>query len=210
VKFSKLRSSVTYHTTSFFRSDIYYEPPVPDLVPLKLEAFQDSRNVAPPVLNGPDASELEPGTQYMYSNEPLYPVYLDTPRGDSIRNNGGYVVDDSVAIASVSGKCTRLDSTTGRAYCQYDYHFYDEVGQEEAEITAEGIVQIGEYSTLSITGGSGIFRRTAGSVLLYTGDIGFETNPVFVPNDSIDLPSSYLVEMYIWLDSLALPGEGVY
>ena len=180
---------------------------------MKLEAFQDSRNLAEPVPNGPVASDLDPGTQYMYSNEPLYPVFLDAPLGDSIRNNDGYIVDDSVAIASVSGKCTRLDPAveeyTGRAYCQYDYHFFDEVGQEEAEITAEGIVQIGEYSTLSITGGSGIFRRSVGSVLLYTGDIGFESPPVFIPNDSIDLPASYLVEMYLWLDSQVLPGEGV-
>lgn len=149
----------------------------------------------------------------MYSNEPLFPVYLDAPKGKN--NGGGYVVDESAPLATVSGKCTRLDPNngneqyTGRAYCQYDYHFLDEVGEIEAEITAEGTVAIGEYSTLSITGGSGIFRQTVGTVLLYTGDIGFDRDPVFIPGDNIDLPASYLVEMYVWLDSLVLPGEGI-
>lgn len=152
----------------------------------------------------------------MYSNEPLYSVYLDSPKGSSSSETTGYMVDETDLVAQVSGTCIRTDPNdgnelyVGRAYCQYDYHFLDENGNVEAQFTAEGTVQIGPFSTLSITGGSGIFRRTVGTVILETGDIGFENTPIFVPNDALDLPSSYIVTAYVFMDSAALEGvEGI-
>jgi hypothetical protein len=179
---------------------------------MELVGFQDSRFVQPPVLISPVATEFAPGTQYMYANEPLYSVYLDSPEGSTPSEVQGYMVDESDLVAQVSGSCTRTDPNegnelyVGRAYCQFDYHFLDENGNVEAQFTAEGAVQIGPYSTLSITGGSGVFRRTVGTVILETGDIGFEKTPIFVPNDALDLPSSYIVTAYVFMDSLALAG----
>jgi hypothetical protein len=152
----------------------------------------------------------------MYSNEPLYSVFLDSPEGTVSPGTEGYTVDESDLVAQVSGSCTRNDPDNGndmyvgRAYCIYDYHFLDEAGNVEAQLTAEGPVQIGPFSTLSITGGSGVFRRTVGTIILETGDIGFESTPVFVPNDALDLPSSYIVTMFLFMDSLDLAGfEGI-
>jgi hypothetical protein len=181
---------------------------------MELVAFQDSRMVQPPILVSPIATQFAPGTQYMYSNEPLYSVYLDAPEGSAGEPNvDGYYVDEGDMVAQVSGTCTRTDPNSdgtdmyaGSAYCQFDYHFVDGSGNVEAQLTAEGPVQIGPLSTLSITGGTGVFRQTVGSVVLETGDIGFESTPVFVPNDALDLPSSYIVTMYVFMDSLALAG----
>jgi hypothetical protein len=188
-------------------------PSVPELVPMVLEAFQDARMVQPPILTTPLASDRDAGTQYMYANEPLFNVQLDSPGSHVASGNEGYYVDESDMIATVSGTCTRTDPNTGnetyvgRAYCQYSYHFLDEFGNVEAGLIAEGVVQIGDYSTLSITGGSGIFRGTVGTIILESGTIGSGNNPTFVPDPMLDLPSSYLVNMFVFMDPLSLAGH---
>jgi hypothetical protein len=168
--------------------------------------------VQPPILTSEGASEFQAGTQYMYSNEPLYNVLLDSPGSHVSSSSDGYLVDESELIGTVSGTCTRTDPNegndlyVGRGYCQYEYQFLDELGNIEASLIAEGIVQIGDYSTLSITGGTGVFRRTAGTVILETGSINSDTPPVFIPDPLLDLPSSYIVNMFVFLDSLAMQG----
>jgi hypothetical protein len=169
--------------------------------------------VQPPVLINPLGTEFQPGTQYMYANEPLYNVQLDHPGSHVSEGTSGYFVDESELIATVSGTCTRTDPNVendlyvGRAYCQFSYHFLDEFGSVEASLVAEGPVQIGDYSTLAITGGTGVFRGSVGTVVLESGSIGSEESPVFTPDPLLDLPSSYVVNMFVFLDSLSLVGH---
>lgn len=178
-----------------------------------LEAFQDARMVQPPILTTPDATDLEPGTKYVFSNEPLFKVQLDSPGSHVASGTEGYFVDEGEMIATVSGTCTRTDPNTGdmyvgRAYCQYSYHFLDEFGNVEAGLVAEGVLQIGDYSTLSITGGSGIFRGTVGTIILESGEIGGAgKSATFVPDPMMDLPSSYLVSMFVFMDPTSLTGH---
>lgn len=178
-----------------------------------LEAFQDARMVQPAILTTPLASDLDAGTEYVFANEPLFNVQLDSPKSHVASGTEGYYVDESDMIGTVSGTCTRTDPNTGnemyvgRAYCQYSYHFLDEFGNVEAGLIAEGVVQIGDYSTLSITGGSGIFRGTVGTIILESGSISDGRNPTFVPDPELDLPSSYLVNMFVFMDPLSLTGH---
>jgi hypothetical protein len=185
-------------------------PDVPELIPMVLEAFQDARMVQPPVLTTPLASDLDPGTVYLFANEPLFNVQFDSPSSHKTNEEEGYFVDEGDMIAIVSGKCTRTDpiagndTFVGRAYCQYSYQFLDEFGNVEAGLVAEGVVLIGDYSTLSITGGSGIFRGTVGTIILESGSID---EPMFVPDPMLDLPSSYLVTIFVFMDPLSLTGH---
>jgi hypothetical protein len=149
----------------------------------------------------------------MYANEPLYNVELDHPGSHVQEGTNGYFVDENDLIATVSGTCTRTDPNVnndlyvGRAYCAFTYHFLDEFGSVEASLVAEGPVQIGDYSTLAIAGGTGVFRGAVGTVVLESGSIGTEQPPVFVPDPLLDLPSSYVANMFVFLDSLSLVGH---
>jgi len=175
----------------------------PEKVSMVLEAFQDSRMLADPVLA--DVSYLAPGTQYLFSNEPLYNVVFDVPPNAEDSHRPAYLVNERDKIAEVSGECIRTDpkiNYTGKAYCQFEYRFLDSKGDVEASITASGPISKGDIDTLSITGGSGIFRRTVGTVILETGGIRRGSPPMFVPDDTLDLPSSYLVKMFVFLDSV--------
>jgi hypothetical protein len=188
-------------------------PNVPELIPMVLEAFQDARMVQEPVLTTPLASDMDPGTVYVFANEPLFNVKFDSPSSHVANGAEGYFVDESDMIATVSGTCTRTDpiagndTYVGRAYCQYSYHFLDEFGNVEAGLIAEGVVQMGDYSTLSITGGSGVFRGTVGTIILESGSIDDGVNPTFVPDPMMDLPSSYLVNMFVFMDPSSLTGH---
>jgi hypothetical protein len=209
------RESLRFEFSFLFlhRSDYYHGPAVPELVPMVLEAFQDSRLVQPPVLTEPSAEETAPGTQYVFANEPLYNVKLDSPGSHVSSGSSGYFVDESDLIATVSGTCIRTDPNignelyVGRAYCEFSYHFLDEFGNVEAGLVAEGPIQIGDYSTLSITGGTGIFRGTVGTVILESGSIDVGTNPIFAPDPLLDLPSSYIVNMFVFMDGLSMTGH---
>jgi len=175
----------------------------PEKVSMVLEAFQDSRMLAEPVFA--DESYLAPGTQYLFSNEPLYNVVFDVPPNAEDNHRPAYLVNERDKVAEVSGECIRTDpkiNYAGKAYCQFEYRFLDSKGNVEASLTASGPVSKGDIDTLSITGGSGIFRRTVGTVILETGSIRRGSPPMFVPDDSRDLPSSYLVKMFVFLDSV--------
>jgi len=177
---------------------------IPDKVSMVLEAFQDSRQIAEPILVTPDDSYLNPGTEYLYSNEPIFNVVYDTPPGG---NRQVFLVNERDRIAVVSGSCLRIDpkaNYVGRAYCQYEFRFLDERGNIEASIMTEGPVTKGDINTLSITGGSGIFRRTVGTVVLEAGSLRNGNPPIFIPDDRLDLPSSYLVKMFVFMDSVDL------
>lgn len=177
---------------------------IPTKVSMVLEAFQDSRMIQPPVLSG--QSFLSPGTQYLFVNEPLYEVVFDIPPNMN-SNRAVYLVNERNRIATVSGECIRTDPKVeyvGKAYCQFDYNFIDSHGNIEASLTASGPISKGDIDTLSITGGSGIFRRTVGTVILESGALKRGTPPVFVPDDTEDLPTSWLVKMFVFLDSVDL------
>ena len=168
-----------------------------------LEAFQDSRFIEQPILPTPETSYLDAGTQYVWSDAPLFNVVYDTPPG---ANRAAYLVNERIRIATVSGTCVRPDpkqNYVGRAYCQFQYKFVDRQGLE-ATLIAEGPITKGDINRLSITGGSGIFRRAVGTVVLETGNIRSGNPPFFIPNDRLDLPSSYLVSMNVFMDSVDL------
>ena len=74
----------------------------------------------------------------------------------------------------------------------------------EATIVAEGPITKGDINTLSITGGTGIFKRTVGTVVLETGNLRNGSPPIFIPSNRLDLPSSYLVKMFVFMDSVDL------
>lgn len=177
---------------------------IPEKVSMVLEAFQDSRRVGDPVKLSPESSFLTAGTTYLYDNEPLFNVVFDTPPG---ANRGAYLVNENDRIAVVSGSCVRTDPKTnyvGRAYCQMEYRFLDQRGDIEASIMAEGTVTKGDINTLSITGGSGIFGRVVGTVILESGNIRSGNPPFFRPNDRLDIPSNYMVKMFLFMDSVDL------
>lgn len=177
---------------------------VPEKVSMVLEAFQDSRNIEAPIRLDSGISYLTAGTQYLYTNEPLFNVVFDIPPGGS---RGAYLINQNDRVAVVSGTCIRTDPKTryiGRAYCTFEYRFLDSRGNVEASLSAEGPVSKGDINTLSITGGTGIFRRTVGTVVLESGAIRSGSPPLFIPNDQRDLPSSYLIKMFVFMDSVDL------
>jgi len=177
---------------------------IPEKVSMVLEAFQDSRALAEPVLLSPDTSYLTAGTEYLYSNEPLFNTVYAVPPG---ANRAANLVNTRDRIAVVSGSCVRTDPKTnyvGRSYCQFEYRFLDRQGNVEASIMAEGPITKGDINTLSVTGGSGIFRRTVGTVVLETGHLRSGSPPIFIPDDRLDLPSNYMVKMFVFMDSVDL------
>lgn len=177
---------------------------IPEKVSMVLEAFQDSRGVDDPVKLAPTSSYLNAGTTYLYNNEPLFNVVFDVPPGGS---RGAYLVNERDRIAVVSGSCVRTDPKTnyvGRTYCQFEYRFLDTRGDVEASIMAEGVVTKGDINTLSITGGSGIFGRVVGTVVLEAGNLRSGNPPFFVPNSRLDVPSNYMAKMFLFMDSVDL------
>mmetsp|Transcript_31630 Transcript_31630/g.74439 ORF Transcript_31630/g.74439 Transcript_31630/m.74439 type:complete len:339 (-) Transcript_31630:119-1135(-) len=180
---------------------------IPEKVSMVLEAFQDNRKIADPLLLGPTASYLDPGTQYLYSNEPMFNVVYGVPPG---AHRSAYMVNLRDRVAVTSGTCIRTDPKLkyiGRSYCQFEYRFLDSKGNVEASISAEGPVSKGDVSTLAITAGSGVFRRTVGTVVLEPGSLRAGSPPVFIPNEQKDLPANYLVKMFVFMDSVDLELE---
>jgi hypothetical protein len=179
-----------------------------------MEGFQDSRNLQPPVFADPAASEFAPGTVYLYNDEKVLGVLRGGPSTDMIGgfNEIQYFVDESFQLGSVSGKCTRIDvedtfsiDYEGRSICQFVYSFLNEEGEEEAQLTAEGVVSIGAVSTLAMTGGTGIFRRAVGEVLLYPADVGPNSELDFVAFR--DLPTSWFMQAFTYLEEALVPPE---
>mmetsp|Transcript_26420 Transcript_26420/g.57895 ORF Transcript_26420/g.57895 Transcript_26420/m.57895 type:complete len:358 (+) Transcript_26420:114-1187(+) len=177
---------------------------IPEKVSMVLEAFQDSRNIEAPIRLDSQVSYLTAGTQYLYTNEPVFNVVFDIPPGGS---RGAYLINQNDRVAVASGTCIRIDPKTryvGRAYCSFEYRFLDDRGNVEASLSAEGPISKGDINTLSITGGTGIFRRTVGTVVLESGSLRSGSPPIFIPNDQRDLPSSYLIKMFVFMDSVDL------
>lgn len=177
---------------------------IPEKVSMVLEAFQDTRRIDAPILLSENASYLTAGTEYLYSNEPLFNVVFDVPPG---ANRAAYLVNERDRIAVVSGTCTRTDpkeNYVGRAYCQFEYRFLDSQNNIEATIMAEGPITMGDINTLSVTGGTGIFRRTVGTVVLEAGNLRNGSPPIFIPDGRLDLPSNYIVKMFVFMDSVDL------
>jgi hypothetical protein len=119
-------------------------------------------------------------------------------------------VNEADQFASVTGKCVRTDpydvldsNYKGRAYCQFVYSFpgsYD-------ELTAEGPIQIGESAALTVTGGTGIYRRTIGEINLTPTDPSalMYSPPAIEFSYTQDLPASYYMAAYIYMDQSLVP-----
>jgi len=177
---------------------------IPEKLSMVLEAFQDSRNLQEPIKLSPELSSLTAGTEYLFADAPVFNVLYDVPPG---LDRAVYMVNERDRISTVSGTCTRTDPKTayvGRAYCQLEYKFLDSQGNVEASIMSEGPITKGDVNTLSITGGSGVFRRTVGTVVLEAGRLRSGNPPIFIPDERLDLPSSYLVKMFVFMDSVDL------
>ena len=177
-----------------------------------LEGFQDARNLAaaiPPNPARPD--EFSIGTVYLFNNEPIYGVTYDQFSGNSTT---GITVDESDLFAEVTGQCIRTDPNdqldtrnyVGRAYCQF---VYTSTGLNDDVLTAEGPIQIGEDAILAVTGGRGVYRRTVGEIILTPVDDAALTStpPSIEYNYDLDLPASYYMQAYIYMDVSLLPPE---
>ena len=178
-----------------------------------MEGFQDSRDLQPPVLTGVMDSEFEAGTVYLYNSEMLLGVEADTSDLDQMIEVQ-FRVDENFQIGVVSGKCTRIDVADptsfeyeGRSHCQFVYSFLNEAGEEEAELTAEGIVTIGAESRLATTGGTGLFRRASGYVLLNPVAVGEGPNPELSLSEFNDLPTSWFMRAFLYLESSLVPPD---
>lgn len=178
------------------------------LVSMVTTGFQDSRAVADFIPLSPLVpSESFPGVVYLYNQEPVFGLI-----------DGSFpTVDEGFLVATVDGKCTRIDAAvgppdyTGSSYCQFTYSFLNELGLTEASITAEGPVRIGSEAVLAMTGGTGIFRRSVGQVVLRPVSVtASASHPVLIEDFSLDLPASYIMEAYTFMDSSLVPPGIVY
>ena len=188
----------------------YYVEDEPEYVAMMLEGFQFNELVVDFIPVDPDApDELEAGTVYLYDGEVLFAGADD---------NTYDLFDEDTVLGLLDGKCTRIDPEDafssdfeGKAYCQFTWSFADaDLEGVAGQFTAEGPVQIGDEATLAITGGNGPFRTIVGSVLLYQVDVfgGNETDIVTTSrNPDLDIPASYDMEAYVWIDSSVLPDE---
>ncbi len=180
-----------------------------------LEGFQDGRSLAggiPPNPARPD--EFDAGTTYLFNKEAIYGVIHDSFSGNSTT---GILVDESDIFADVTGKCIRTDphdeldsaNYVGRAYCQFVYTIS---GSITDALTAEGPIQIGEDAVLSVTGGLGIYRRTVGQIFLTPVDAAaLSSSPPSIEfSYELDLPSSYYMQAYIYMDQSLIPAEVFY
>eukprot|EP00934_Nitzschia_sp_Nitz4_P005525 Nitzschia sp. Nitz4//scaffold71_size96697//68749//69978//NITZ4_004703-RA/size96697-augustus-gene-0.147-mRNA-1//1//CDS//3329557271//5515//frame0 len=147
--------------------------------------------------------EFDVGTKYIWNNEPLFAVGTN-----STNSTSGRYVEETDQFATVSGKCTRTDphdeldedNYVGRAYCQFEYDFFDVLGV--IQLNAEGPVRIGETGVLAVTGGTSIYRRTVGEIRLTPVDPEFlvSSPPDLEASFEQDLPASYFVEAYLYID----------
>jgi hypothetical protein len=109
-------------------------------------------------------------------------------------NYTNYTIKSEDLIGNVTGRCTRIDPNaqsssnfTGVQYCELSYGFSDSEGF--TYLTAEGVMPGGgSTGTLAITGGTGVFRRVVGQLLI---------KPKDGPNSSVYLE----VLGNLWLDS---------
>jgi hypothetical protein len=188
--------------------DAFFAPPT--YVPMYLAGFQDSSNLQAAVVPDPNfPDEFDAGTVYLYNDEPVFSVSGNI---DDIEK----IVDGTDQFASVRGKCTRTDPNdelndeyVGRAYCQFTYDFIDEFDVNVGQLTAEGPVQIGDFAILSITGGTNFFRKTVGQVHLFPSDTGSNNAAIeFLPE--LDLPASYFMEAYVFLEASLIPSDVIF
>lgn len=177
-----------------------------------MEGFQDARNLAPGIPPNPARpDEFSAGTVYIFNNEPVFGIIHDQFSGNSTT---GILVDESDLFAEVTGQCIRTDPNdqldaqnyVGRAYCQF---VYTATGLVDDALTVEGPIQIGEDAILPITGGKGVYRRTVGEMILtpVDADALTSTPPSVEFNYDLDVPSSYYMQAYIYMDLNLLPPE---
>lgn len=170
-----------------------------------LEGFQDGQTLTeafPPNVERPD--EFDAGTTYVFDKESVLGVV-----SDPFFTGSNFTVNESDEFATVSGKCIRTDPSDeldanymGRAYCHFVYSF----GSFD-EIVAEGVITISEEAVLTVTGGVGVFRRAAGEVVLTVADTAAFPE-VFLTSG--DLPASYYMQAYLYMDQSLLPFADVF
>lgn len=178
------------------------------------EGFQDGRNLAggiPPNPSLPD--EFDAGATYLFNREGIYGVTYDEFSGNSTT---GILVDETDLFAEVTGKCIRtdphdeldFDNYVGRAYCQF---VYTSTGSVDDALTVEGPIQIGEDAVLTVTGGLGIYRRTVGQMYLTPVEPNaLSSSPPSIEfSYELDLPSSYYMQAYIYMDQSLIPPEAL-
>lgn len=172
---------------------------------MSFEGFQDGRGLEVIVPDPILPNEFDAGTVYIHNKEPVYGVFYDSVGGNS---TSGIVVDEADTFATVTGKCIRTDpydeldfeNYKGRAYCQFVYSF----GSDGAlsfpdELTAEGPIEIGEPAVMVVTGGTLMFRRVVGEIVLTP--VETDILPSIEFSSEVDLPASYYMAAYIYMDS---------
>jgi hypothetical protein len=166
---------------------------------LFLEAFQDSRFLAPPILIGANVTdEFLPGTVILFNDAPVH--HLDFVDGGSL-------------LGIVQGTCTRTDRSvpisfdyTGEGVCQLTYEVL-EGSHVVASFIAEGAVDNTiDGSVLTVTGGLGELEGVTGIVTLQAATLNSATTPPTVmPDGTLDFLSEvdgyYMTaELYVNFD----------
>ena len=175
-------------------------------VSIYFEGFQDGQvlvEAIPPNPEFPD--EFDAGAFYIFDKEPIYGVITDSTSTTS--NTTSISVDPTDKFATVTGQCIRTDPNdeldakyVGRSYCHF---VYTAEGLSD-EFIAEGPLEIGQPAALTVTGGIGIYRRTVGEVILTAVDTSLF--PEVTPSSG-DLPASYYMQVYIYMDAALVPAE---
>lgn len=172
----------------------------PDYVEMYLEGLQDGRGLQGAIVPNPSQpDQFDIGSLYLWNEEPILALE------ESTNSTSGAAVDEFNQLATVTGRCVRTDpfdeldsGYTGRAYCQYVYEIVDEVDGQIYELTAEGPIAIGAENVLSITGGTGIYSRAVGQIILTPVDDS--ALPSVETSAMADLPTSFLMQAYIYMD----------
>lgn len=172
-----------------------------ELLPISLYFAQESHDSVV-IPSGDDTDEFSWGAVYTYDGQ----VFMADQSTPIITNSSGtistdytsYTIVDSDVMGTVTGRCTRIDPNEsgsadfeGKMYCEFSYGFSED--GELTFLTAEGVVtedSEGRHpeGTLAITGGTGIFRRVVGELVV---------DPTAGPD------STYYVEVFgdLYLDS---------
>lgn len=174
----------------------------PNYVEMYLEGLQDGRLLQEAIVPNPgQPDDKDAGTLVLWNDEPIFALETDI----SGNSTSGVVADESNQIAFVTGRCTRTDpfdeldpSYIGRSYCQFVYELFDDVTGETYELTAEGPVTIGSDNVLAITGGTGIYTRAVGEIILSPVDPN--VLPSVEPSFTEDLAASFVMQAFIYMD----------
>ena len=145
---------------------------------------------------------FQSGTVYLYSDVPIQ----DASEGVDV---------SPYFIGTVQGTCTRTDPNPfdsfeylGKALCQFNYEFFDDAILV-ASFTAEGPVENGYSSLLTVIGGLGELEGVSGEVYLEAAIVDETYSPPQAVADSLldflEEAEGYIMNAYLYTDPTRTP-----